>query len=241
MQLAERQLRLNEGRGAVQREHLTLHLSPHFMFNALSSVQWILSQVELHKAKSLFSSFVALWKRHWVESRRTTHTLKEELESLGEYIALESARRETPVSWTVEVDPRIHQELILPVLLFQPAIENAFWHAFDPPPPNPMICLKLNMSEQAPAPNWVVASLLDNGKGLNLAPSQTQPEHVSFGSKVTLDRLKNWHPKSGLELNSLTGQWSTEAKFSFPLKLPAALTQEDAEKVLTPTPPSSLL
>ena len=40
-QLAERHLQVRGARTAVKRQTLQLHLSPHFMFNALSSVQWL--------------------------------------------------------------------------------------------------------------------------------------------------------------------------------------------------------
>ena len=62
--LAQRRHDLRHTRNEVQQQTLQLHLSPHFMFNALSSVQWLWSEHKRDCAGHLFSNFVTLWRHH---------------------------------------------------------------------------------------------------------------------------------------------------------------------------------
>ena len=78
-QLAQRRHDVRHTRHEVQQQTLQLHLSPHFMFNALSSVQWLWSDHKRDRAARLFSNFVTLWRHHWRSHEASTHTLQEEL------------------------------------------------------------------------------------------------------------------------------------------------------------------
>ncbi|MEC7694035.1 MAG: histidine kinase, partial [Bacteroidota bacterium] len=90
--LAQRRHDLRHTRNEVQQQTLQLHLSPHFMFNALSSVQWLWSEHKRDRAARLFSNFVTLWRHHWRSQEASTHTLQEELASLQAYLTLEAQR-----------------------------------------------------------------------------------------------------------------------------------------------------
>ena len=109
---------------------LQLHLSPHFMFNALSSVQWKLQDGQVRQAQLLFQSFVELWQHHWNETEASMHSLHEEVKSLNQYVILECWRIDTSIQWHVDIQDEALWSHQVPSLLFQPAIENAIWHGF---------------------------------------------------------------------------------------------------------------
>ena len=226
-QLAERHLQVRGARTEVKRQTLQLHLSPHFMFNALSSVQWLWVQGEARQAHLLFASFIKLWQRHWRGPASCVHSLKDELHTLSDYVALESVRlqREVHLEWDV---PSERNNRTMPSLLLQPVIENALWHGFQPMPESPRIRIEVSLLHDALRPDWVSLTVKDNGKGLPAtvpfpetsptASTVTLPHPSgSVGLKVTRDRLLEWHPQARLDLRAAQAPWATEARFTFPL------------------------
>ena len=221
-QLAQRRQDLRHTRNEVQQQTLQLHLSPHFMFNALSSVQWLWSEHKRDRAARLFSNFVTLWRHHWRSHEASTHTLQEELESLQSYLSLEAQRLGRAVAMKVAIDPSVSRESLIPALLLQPAMENALWHGLDASVEYPR--LELAISPQEKRPSWVTVVLRDNGVGLSRSSSTTSTgapsEHVSMGTEITFMRLREVHPEANFELREADAPWSTEVVISLPLVVP---------------------
>lgn len=220
--LAQRRHDLRHTRNEVQQQTLQLHLSPHFMFNALSSVQWLWSERKRDRAAQMFSNFVTLWRHHWRSQEASTHTLQEELASLQAYLTLEAQRLGRAVALEVRVDPSVSRDGRLPALLLQPAMENALWHGLDASVAHPR--LELAISPQEGRTNWVTIVLRDNGVGLSRSSSTTSTDapsnHVSMGTEITSMRLREIHPRARFELREALAPWSTEVVISLPLVVP---------------------
>lgn len=219
MGLAARGRNVNERRTRAKLTSLQLHLSPHFMFNALSSVQWLWSESKHDEARSLFASFISLWKHHWREEGDALHSLEAELDSLQAYVHLESSRLGRSVSFRSLLDPAIPQSARVPALLFQPAVENALWHAFRDTSVPPRILLSIIADPDASTSLDVVASVLDNGRGLqnHSNDGSSMPQHTSWGLNMTREKLKLLDSTSRLEVLPGEAPWSTEVRFKFPL------------------------
>ncbi|MGB1384360.1 MAG: sensor histidine kinase [Flavobacteriales bacterium] len=222
MGLAVRDLNVNERRTRAKLTSLQLHLSPHFMFNALSSVQWLWSESKHDEARGLFASFVALWKHHWREEGDALHSLEAEMDTLQAYVHLESSRLGHSVSFRSLLDPDISKSARIPALLFQPAVENALWHAFRDPPVSPQILLSISTDPDGSTSMDVVASVLDNGRGLHDegAEARAVPQHTSWGLNMTREKLRLLDNTSSLEILPAEAPWSTEVRFRFPLSPP---------------------
>ena len=221
-QLAQRRHDVRHTRHEVQQQTLQLHLSPHFMFNALSSVQWLWSDHKRDRAARLFSNFVTLWRHHWRSHEASTQTLQEELESLQAYLTLEVQRLGRAVAMEVRIDPSVSRDGRLPALLLQPALENALWHGLDDSVTHPR--LELVLTPQEGRPSWVNMVLRDNGVGLSRSSSTTSTDapsdHVSMGTEITSMRLREVHPEARFELREARAPWSTEVWISLPLVVP---------------------
>ena len=219
-QLAKRRNDVRHTRSEVHRQTLQLHLSPHFMFNALSSVQWLWSEHKRDRAAELFSNFVTLWRHHWRSQEASTHTLQEELDSLQAYLTLEAQRLGRAVAMDVRIDASVPRDAGFPALLLQPALENALWHGVNNAVAQPH--LELVITPQQGHASWVDIVLRDNGVGLSRTTSSTDApkEHVSMGTEITAMRLRELHPDAQFELRDALAPWSTEAWFSLPLAAP---------------------
>jgi len=209
-----RKQRVEASRKSLQMKTLKLHLSPHFMFNALSSVQWKLQDGQVRQAQMLFRSFVDLWQQHWNETEVSMHALDEEVKSLNQYVLLECSRIDKTIEWHVDIQHETHWSHQVPALLFQPAIENAIWHGFSTPIENPKIHLVIR--ELPARPGWIQASVLDNGIGLSSDFNANPNQHQSVGMNVTQKRLTSLHSQASVEVIPAKSPWSTESRFTIP-------------------------
>lgn len=111
--------RLNE----LQMEALQSQMNPHFVFNALNSVQKFILNIDQEKALLFLNQFSVLIRRVLDYSSVKSISIEEELEFLKLYLAIENQRFQDSVrlEQTVSCD----EEITIPPLLIQPLIENA--------------------------------------------------------------------------------------------------------------------
>jgi two-component system LytT family sensor kinase len=102
-------------------------LNPHFIFNALASIQGLMNEGELAKANQYFSEFSKLLRDSLNENDREFSPLRKELELIGIYIRLEQLR--SVFTYNVVVGQGLDtNEIEVPYLLIQPVVENAIKH-----------------------------------------------------------------------------------------------------------------
>jgi len=137
-------------------------------------------------------------------------------------VHLESSRLGQSVSFRSLLDPAIPRSARVPALLFQPAVENALWHAFQDTSVPPRILLSITADPDGSTPLDVVASVLDNGRGLqhHSNEARSKPQHTSWGLNMTREKMKLLDRTSSLEVLPGEAPWSTEVRFKFPLSPP---------------------
>lgn len=108
---------------------LRSQMNPHFIFNALNSVNNFISQKDVRSANRYLSEFSMLMRAVLENSEEDFITLAQELEMIERYLMLEKSRFPDKFDYTVSVegipDP---ERFTLPPMLLQPFIENAIWH-----------------------------------------------------------------------------------------------------------------
>ncbi|MEI7727273.1 MAG: histidine kinase, partial [Bacteroidota bacterium] len=110
-------------------QSLRLQMNPHFLFNALNSIQQMILANEEMVATRYLSRFSKLLRTVLIHSDKESISLKEEIEIIKMYVELESVRFKDAFSYTIECDEEIEtEELRIPTLLIQPFVENAIWH-----------------------------------------------------------------------------------------------------------------
>ncbi len=110
-------------------QSMRLQMNPHFLFNALNSIQQMILAGEEMTATRFLSKFSRLLRLVLTSSDREELPLKEELEILQLYIELESLRFKESFSYQLIVGKEVDvEETCVPSLLFQPFVENAIWH-----------------------------------------------------------------------------------------------------------------
>jgi two-component system, LytTR family, sensor kinase len=155
-------------------------LNPHFIFNALASIQGLMNEGELAKANQYFSEFSKLLRDSLNENDREFSPLRKELELIGIYIRLEQLR--SRFTYTVGVGYGLEtNEIEIPYLLIQPLVENAIKHGLAHLAGNGV--LNIHVSREG---NDLLMVIEDNGDGFD-------PLSVGSGGhglRLTRDRLR---------------------------------------------------
>jgi tetratricopeptide (TPR) repeat protein len=108
---------------------LRSQMNPHFIFNALNSVNHFIAQQDELTANKFLSEFSQLMRLVLENSEQDFITLSKEQEMLELYLKLEHYRFRDKFDYEFTVDVNIAAESIeLPPMLIQPYIENAVWH-----------------------------------------------------------------------------------------------------------------
>lgn len=167
---------------------LRAQMNPHFIFNALASIQGFVLANNKNEASDYLLKFSSLMRKVLDNSSKEEITLSEEIEMLRIYLDLEAARLNNKFTYSIYIDPKIKlEETLIPPLLIQPFIENSVWHGIANKKENGEISLRFELNE-----NTIDCIIQDNGIGRAKA-KQLQINNKlyppSMGLKITKDRL----------------------------------------------------
>jgi two-component system LytT family sensor kinase len=108
-------------------EALASQINPHFLFNTLASISSLIrSQPET--ARTVIVKLSGLLRR-LLRSHDHFSTLREELESIDEYLDIEVIRFGPQLKVEKQIDPDT-LETIVPSMILQPLVENSIKHGF---------------------------------------------------------------------------------------------------------------
>ena len=107
---------------------LQMQINPHYMYNTLASVKWIVRQGDVHKSIQVIDAFISLL-RNVVSNSDECIRIEQEIENLKNYVLVNQARYGEAIRVEFFVLPQCMQYEI-PKLILQPFVENAFFHAF---------------------------------------------------------------------------------------------------------------
>ncbi len=108
---------------------LRTQMNPHFIFNALNSINNYIAQQDERAANKYLSDFSRLMRMVLEYSQKDFIPFEEELRLLKLYLKLEHARFGEQFEYEIEEAPGLNtSEVEIPPMLLQPFVENAIWH-----------------------------------------------------------------------------------------------------------------
>jgi two-component system LytT family sensor kinase len=108
-------------------EALASQINPHFLFNTLTSIQSLIRS-NPETARTLIVKLSGLLRR-LLRSRDHFVTLREELESIDEYLDIEVIRFGPQLKVEKQISPDT-LDVIVPSMILQPLVENSIKHGF---------------------------------------------------------------------------------------------------------------
>ena len=108
---------------------LRSQMNPHFIFNALNSVNSFIATNDERTANKYLSDFSQLMRSVLENSEEDFIPLQKEIELLELYTKLEHFRFKDKFDYNISVDENVKiEDFQIPPMLLQPYIENAVWH-----------------------------------------------------------------------------------------------------------------
>lgn len=144
---------------------LRSQMNPHFIFNAINSIQHYVLTNEKELANKYLVKFSKLMRNILDLSKEEVISLSEELETAKLYLEIESLRFNNAFTFTFSVHPDIDPAIIkLPPLLIQPFVENAIWHGLLPKEGLKELCINVFRNGK-----MIIIEIDDNGIGREAA------------------------------------------------------------------------
>jgi len=106
---------------------LQAQINPHFLYNTLDSVVWMIESEKYPEAISMITSLASLF-RISLSKGNNIITIRDEITHAKNYLAIQKVRYKNKFEANIDVDPAI-EDCITIKLIIQPLIENAIYHA----------------------------------------------------------------------------------------------------------------
>lgn len=162
---------------------LESQMNPHFIFNSLNSIKYLVLKKETNKAINYLNSFAQLLRNVLNNSRKGTITVEDELSVVELYLKIEKERASHSFEYQIEVQESASlSQFTTPALLLQPFLENAIWHGLMPSEKSNKL-LKVSYQEEN---EQLKVIIIDNGVGrIKKSPNIND----SYGLDITRERI----------------------------------------------------
>ncbi len=182
----QHRLRLLHRQLLVEQKLFRAQMNPHFIFNALSSIQAFIQNNDKELGSKYITQFARLMRRILDYSTKESIPLSDELEVLTDYVEFQRLRFSNSFQLELMVDKDLETDLInVPPMLLQPFVENAIEHGIRNTK-NGWIKVHLSMKDE-----HLTVSITDNGIGIEKSKLlKENHEHQSMALQITSERLQ---------------------------------------------------
>ena len=169
---------------------LKSQMNPHFIFNALNSIQELYTIGDKKMANEQMANFASLTRKILDVSGKQKIDLADEIDILTKYLELESIRFEKDFSYQINLSKNIDEDdLQLPPMLIQPYVENSIKHGLLHKKGVKQLIINFSLNDDE---TILFCEVIDNGIGRNASAEinkNRSKEHTSFATSATQKRL----------------------------------------------------
>jgi two-component system LytT family sensor kinase len=187
--LYRRRANLRLARSTQARQNVNLkmrsiraQLNPHFMFNALTSIQNLVNKKDMEGANHYLSRFASLTRKVLNTGEKELISLEEELKILDDYLQMEQLR--FGFQYRIETEANVNMaNTEVPAMLLQPFVENAVKHGVSDLRERGEIAVVMRKEN-----NTLKLIITDNGIGFKQKTDGQSGS--SFGLKLSQERIE---------------------------------------------------
>lgn len=180
---------INKLMAEYQITALQAQMNPHFIFNAINTIQGYILERKEEDAYGYLAKFSKLIRMVLHNSQEKLLSLEQELKMLNLYIELEQLRFDNRFDYLLLISEEVEtEEVYIPGMLLQPYIENAIWHGIVNLENSRRGKLTIEMTLQD---ELLKITITDNGVGREMSKSfKKDQHHKSVGLEITGKRLE---------------------------------------------------
>jgi two-component system sensor histidine kinase YesM len=218
-QYVEKLMKTEEEKRKAEITALQMQINPHYIYNTLTSIKWMIWQGKYDASVRNLDAFVHLL-RNTVSNTDEFITVAQEVLNLKDYILINDTRYGDKIRTEFFVSDECELALV-PKLIVQPFIENAYFHAF-PTDVGGSIQIFINRKGH----NLNIA-IVDNGIGMDDAQNplnrddtaKTREHYSGIGVHNVENRLKLLYGEEyGIDIRSKKGR-GTRVNIILPYEL----------------------
>lgn len=162
-------------------------LSPHFIFNSLTSIQNYINTNNSLMASEYLAKFSRLIRMIIEKAAQSKITLRDEVVRLNYYLDLEKERFKNKFDFKIEVDPSVNvDEISIPNMIIQPHAENSIIHGILPKHEHGTLTIRFKKNKS----NELLITIEDDGIGLIKAKEHAKSSHKSLGTSTISNILE---------------------------------------------------
>lgn len=168
---------------------LISQMNPHFIFNALNTIQGYIYTNDKKSANHYLGKFSELTRKILDDSNKEMISLEEEIELFSLYIDLEKARFGDTLKINIQIDPNLDREnIFFPPMLVQPHVENAIKHGLLHTIGEKKLDISIGYADNEANLKIVID---DNGIGrsMSMAINKQKSDHQSFATTASQRRI----------------------------------------------------
>ena len=203
----------------AQLRALRMQLNPHFLFNTMNSISSLM-QTDIVAADRMLEQLCSLLRITLERGDVQLIPLSDEMEFIEMYLAMQDRRFTGRVRQEICVEPDLYDALV-PSMLLQPVIENAYTHGLSRLEQNGLIVVDVRRQNER-----LVISVVNSGLGLRPAPS-TCGERRGVGLANVKDRMRlHYGSNQAFNIEELT-----HGKVRVTITLPLQFSERPTEKL----------
>lgn len=172
----------------AELQMLRYQLNPHFLFNSLSSLRYLISD-NPKKAEEMVSKISQFLKFILTGNQSLKIPVNQDIQALKNYIEIEKFRYGSRLEVEFDIDPKA-ENFLIPVFLIHPVIENAIKYGMD----TSQMPLRLHISI-AGGENCITIKIRNSGTWVSKAKLM-RPEGSGTGLKNVQNRLDHHFPNA---------------------------------------------
>lgn len=191
---ARNELELTERINELKHQALSAMMNPHFIFNSLNSVQYLINSQRNEEANNYIAIMAKLIRKNLDTAGKGFILLTEEMNRLNLYLNLEKLRFQDRFSYEIIIGTEVNANLIMiPNMIIQPFVENTLWHGIIHSGSKGLVTISFSFEDvdiDSIICRSLIIKVIDNGIGIKEAQKHKKKDHISKGIQIIEERLR---------------------------------------------------
>lgn len=144
----------------AELEALQAQINPHFLYNTLDSINWMLMDIGADDISDVVVSLGDILK-YSIHGKDVLVLLDEEIQYIESYLCIQKNRLEERLKTSIDIQDKA-RACMVPKLILQPMVENAILHGVEPMKEGGEVCITARLEQDD-----LFVTIEDNGPGMD--------------------------------------------------------------------------